>query len=82
MTLTAAQIRAARALLGWNQTELATASGIAVGSVKNIEGGMTEPNSKTVTALQKALEGAGVILLAPGDMRDGGVGVRLRNIEP
>lgn len=81
MTLSAAQIRAARALLGWNQTELATAAGIAVSSVKNIEGGMTEPNPRTIIALQKALEAAGVLLLAPGDTRPGGAGVRLRKGE-
>ncbi len=80
MTITAAQIRAARALLGWTQTELAIAAGIAVGSVKNLEGGMTEPNPKTIIALRKALDDAGVILLAAGHMQDGGPGVRLRKV--
>lgn len=77
-TITAAQIRAARALIGWNQTELATAAGIAVSSVKNLEGGMTEPNPRTIVALRKAVEDAGVILLGPGDAMEGGHGVRLR----
>jgi hypothetical protein len=31
-----------------------------------------------VTAMQTALEEAGVIFLAPGDLTDGGAGVRLR----
>ena len=81
MTLTAAQIRAAWALLDWTQADLATASGIAVGSVKNLEGGVTEPNPRTIIALQKALEDGGV-LLAPGEVRIGGVGVRLRRVGP
>ncbi len=76
--LTGRQIRAARALLGWNQTELATAAGIAVKSVKNLEGGMTQPHPRTSIALRKALEAAGVILLGPGDVMEGGHGVRLR----
>ncbi len=76
--LTGRQIRAARSLLGWNQTELAMAAGIAVNSVKNLEGGMTEPNPRTIIALRKALEAAGVILLGPGDVMKGGHGVRLR----
>ena len=82
MTLAAAQIRAARALLGWNQTELAAASGISVSSVKNLEGGMTEPNPRTIIALRKAFKVAGVILLGPGDVQDGGHGVRLRKTTP
>lgn len=81
MTLTAAQIRAARALLGWSQAGLAMASGIAVNSLTNLESGMTEPSPRMLVALRKALEDAGVVLLAPGDVREGRVGVRLRKVE-
>lgn len=80
--LTGRQIRAARGLLDWTQGDLATASGIAVGSVKNFEGGKTGANPQTVVALQKALQDAGIILLAPSDKTDGGAGVRLKEIEP
>ena len=75
--ITPAQIRAARALLGWSQTELATASGISVISVKNIERGATDPRSSTLAAFQAAFETAGVVFLDPGDVRSGGHGVRL-----
>ncbi len=76
--ITPAQIRAARALIGWNQTELATASGVAVISVKNIERGATDPRSSTLAAIQTAFSEAGVVFLDPGDTRTGGHGVRLK----
>lgn len=75
--ITPAQIRAARALIGWKQTDLAAASQVSEMSVKNIERGATDPRVSTLIAIQKALETAGVIFLDPGDNRDGGPGVRL-----
>lgn len=79
--ISAAQIRGARALLGWSQADLTMASGIAVGSVKDIEGEATRPSPRAMIALRKAFEDAGVILLAPGDIPEGRVGVRLRKVE-
>lgn len=76
--LTPAQIRAARALLNWSQLELATASGVAIQSIKNIETGKTDPRLSTATALVHALEAAGIIFLADGQSVDGGPGVRLK----
>lgn len=75
--LTPAQIRAARALLGWKQTDLASASGVSEISVKNIERGVTDARGSTLGKIQTAFEAAGVIFLDPGDTRDGGHGVRL-----
>jgi predicted transcriptional regulator len=75
--ISAEQIRAARALIGWKQTDLAKASGVSEISIKNIERGVTDPRSSTVAALQRAFEKAGVVFLEPGDIRDGGEGVRL-----
>ncbi len=75
--LTPAQIRAARALLGWKQTDLASASGVSEISVKNIERGVTDARGSTLGKIQAAFEAAGVIFLDPGDTRDGGHGVRL-----
>ena len=72
-----AQIRAARALIGWKQADLSTASGVSEISIKNIERGATDPRSKTLGAIQDALRVAGVVFLEPGDTRDGGPGVRL-----
>lgn len=76
--ITPAQIRAARALIGWKQTDLASASGVSEMSIKNIERGVTDPRASTLTAIQKAMENAGVLFLEPGATRDGGAGVRLR----
>jgi transcriptional regulator with XRE-family HTH domain len=76
--ITGGQIRAARALIGWKQTDLAKASGVSEISIKNIERGVTDPRSSTLGALQQAFEKAGIILLEPGDIRDGGAGVRLK----
>lgn len=77
--ITPAQIRAARALIGWKQTDLAAASGVSEMSVKNIERGATDPRASTLRALEAALERAGVVFLDPGHNRDGGAGVRLRD---
>lgn len=76
--ITPAQIRAARALIGWKQTDLAEASGVSEISVKNIERGTTDPRSSTLSAIQAAFLKAGVVFLDPGDTRDGGQGVRLK----
>lgn len=76
--ITPAQIRAARALIGWKQSDLASASGVSEISVKNIERGATDARSSTLASLQDAFLKAGVVFLDPGDVRDGGHGVRLR----
>lgn len=56
---------------------LAEASGISEISIKNIERGETDPRSTTLGAIQAAFMKAGVVFLDPGDIRDGGHGVRL-----
>lgn len=77
--ITSAQIRAARALLGWKQTDLATASGVSEISVKNIERGATDARGSTLGKLQVALEEAGIeIIPQSGASISGGAGVRLR----
>ena len=73
----ARQIRAARALLDWGQEKLAAAAIMSVASVKRLERG-ANTHAATVAAVQKALELAGVVFLEPGDIRDGGPGVRLK----
>ena len=67
-------------LIGWKQTDLAKASGVSEISIKNIERGATDPRSSTLGALQQVFEKAGVIFLEPGDIRDGGAGVRLKKV--
>jgi predicted transcriptional regulator len=80
MSLTAAQIRAARALLDWTQPELAEAAKLSLPTITRMEGepgpsGSTEAN---VEAVKRALEEAGIVFLGAKENRDGGPGVRLR----
>lgn len=77
MSLTSEQVRAARALLRWEQRDLAGASGVSLPSVKRLE---TQPGAlaaqeRTIVELRKALETAGVEFIAENGC---GCGVRLR----
>lgn len=58
--ITAAQIRAGRALLNVKQSELAKASGISLATLNNIERGVGDPRSSTLQAIERALKTAGV----------------------
>ena len=54
------QCKAARALLDWKQSDLAEATKVSIGTVKNFESNYGKPNFITVQALQIALEKAGI----------------------
>lgn len=74
--ISARQIRAARALLGWSQQDLADKAVLSINAIKRLEGERGDPKVSTVLAVRRALEGAGVEFLAAG--ADGrGEGVRL-----
>lgn len=76
--ITKGQIRAARALIGWRQSDLADASGVSEISIKNIERGSTDARGSTLTKIQTAFAKAGVVFLESGDTRDGGPGIRFK----
>jgi predicted transcriptional regulator len=77
--ITPGQIRAARALLGWKQTDLAKASDVSEISIKNVERGATDARGSTLAKIQGAIEAAGVeIIPQNGASISGGPGVRLR----
>lgn len=61
-TITGEQIRAARALLRWEQTDLAEASGLSVITIKTVEKqhGPILVRTSSLYALQKAFDRAGV----------------------
>lgn len=75
--LTGEQIRAARALVRMEQTQLATAADISVETVKRLERteGPISANTTTEAAIRRAFSEAGVIFL---DENGEGPGVRLR----
>jgi DNA-binding XRE family transcriptional regulator len=58
--ITPAQIKGARAMLGLKQIELAQRAGISETGLIDIESGDADPKTSTLTAIQRALEGAGI----------------------
>ncbi|WP_027060548.1 helix-turn-helix domain-containing protein [Mesorhizobium loti] len=58
--ITPKQIRAARALVGWQQTDLAQAAGMSLTGLSNIEKGYADPKASTLVAIESALRAAGV----------------------
>lgn len=71
----AAQMRAARALLGWSQGELAERSGVSLPTIKRMESvGPGRSSGDTIAAVQKALEAGGVEFIPANG---GGAGVRM-----
>jgi CheY-like chemotaxis protein len=77
MMISLEQIRAARAILGLKQHQLAKKAGISTGTLNNIERGVqTDPKMSTMRAIQEALEADGVEFL---NDEDGTTGVRLHS---
>ncbi len=75
--LSAAQLRAARALLRWSALELAVASEVGVATIRRaevVEGEIPVTNANDA-ALRRALEAAGIEFI---DENGGGPGVRLK----
>jgi transcriptional regulator with XRE-family HTH domain len=77
--LTPAQLRAARALLGWSREDLAEKSGVGANTTKDFEINDSNPKLRTVQKWMRALETAGVQFIDDGARpEEGGPGVRLR----
>lgn len=79
--ITAAQMRAARALLGIDQRQLAELSGVSLPTIQRMEA--SEGNVRgvvdTLTKVVEAFGRAGVELIGEGaESREGGRGVRFR----
>lgn len=72
------QIRAGRALLGWDQSKLADVAGVSVITIKRLEASGEEIHAQfaTVVKVKTAFETAGVMFL--GEESGLGYGVRLR----
>jgi transcriptional regulator with XRE-family HTH domain len=70
------QIRAARALIGWSQTDVASAAGLSIPTIKRAEAdGGIRVSEDAMLAITNALKKAGVEFI---EENGGGPGVRLR----
>lgn len=71
--ITSAQIRAARGLLNWSRKDLAEKSGVSFASMMRLESfdGVPSSNVKTLEALKKAFEDAGVEFIGTPDSQAG-----------
>jgi len=74
--VTARQIRAARALLGWSQQELADRAIVSLNALARLETGKADTRMSTLMAIRQALIKAGIEFL-PAE--EHGEGVRLRD---
>jgi len=77
----AAQIRAARGLLGWTLDELAERCGIQGDLLAETESACCNGDASLLYAIANALEAGGVIFLDDCAFAEGGPGVRLRRRE-
>jgi transcriptional regulator with XRE-family HTH domain len=70
------QIKAARSLIGWEQYQLARSSGVAISTVRRLEGlnGAIGARHRTIEKIRKAFESAGVEFIG-----DPNPGVRLKS---
>lgn len=73
--ITSAQIRAARGMLNWSRKDLSESSGISFASMIRLESfeGVPSSNFKTLEAIKKAFEAAGIEFIGTPEE---GAGVR------
>jgi len=79
--ITAAQLRAARALAGIDQRALADLSGLSVPTIQRMEAsdGVIRGNVDSLMKLIGALDALGIVLIGENAMsQEGGRGVRLK----
>jgi ribosome-binding protein aMBF1 (putative translation factor) len=75
MAVTSAQVRMARAAVGWTVRDLANATGLHRNTITNIEVGRYVGDPKTLEIIENALKKAGVEFI---EENGGGPGVRLK----
>lgn len=83
--ITASQLRAARALAGIDQRELAERAGLSVPTIQRMESsdGVIRGNVDSLTRIIAALDEAGIELIGEGaQSASGGRGVRLKAQAP
>jgi len=83
--ITAAQLRAARALLGIDQRQLAEKSGLSLPTIQRMEAsdGVIRGNVDSLMKLVGALDAAGIALISDNATSvGGGRGIRLKEPPP
>jgi predicted transcriptional regulator len=77
--LTTRQVKAARALLGWSQADLARQSGVSEPTIARLESvdGELGGRENTADKIRTAVEKAGIEFI---EENGGGAGVRLRKV--
>jgi transcriptional regulator with XRE-family HTH domain len=73
--MTPAQSRAARALIGWSQPQLAESASVSISTIRDFETGKRAPIPNNLAAIRAALEAAGVEFI-------NGTGVKLKPLHP
>jgi DNA-binding XRE family transcriptional regulator len=73
------QIKAARALLAWSQSDLCKEAGISRATLNDLENETGDPRRSSINRVEETFSRHGVIFLSTGDTRDGGPGVRLKS---
>jgi transcriptional regulator with XRE-family HTH domain len=63
------QIRAARALLDWSQSDLAEYAGLSQTGIARIENGTNQPNTSTLEKIKAAFENANIEFLGTNGLR-------------
>ena len=77
VSITIRQVKAARALLGWSQEQLAKNANVSIPTIKRLESqeGVLGGRMDTAKKIESSLEKAGIEFI---DENGGGAGVRLR----
>jgi transcriptional regulator with XRE-family HTH domain len=73
--MTPAQSRAARGLIEWSQSELASRANLGLSTIRDFEKGRRIPTINNLAAIRRALESAGIVFIPQNGE---GPGVRLR----
>jgi transcriptional regulator with XRE-family HTH domain len=79
MTITGAQVKAARDLIKWSQSKLAAETGVTLASIAKFEVGGTRPSMLDLSVVERMLKDAGVEFVAGNDAS---AGVRLNKGTP
>lgn len=69
MSISTAQMRAARGLLNWSQQDLSSRTDISSTSIGSIENGLSTPRESTMVAIKKAFEDSGIEFLPSDGVR-------------